>query len=636
MSPFVDVLFPLNIGPLTYRHNSPLRPGTLVKAEIRKNLRYGLVIGRSDLPPASPYVKEIACIVLDEPVFTDRMLALLEWLSDYYVASRGLALKSMLPMDVFDKRRLTRKASKVSPKGNPFPDVQADGNIVSVIKESVVRKSGYRTYLLCEPSIQHELAHLAGIAKGLGGVIVLAPETSYAKRVFPVLKELFGERLVFLHGGLSRSGKRDAFMRMISGDADIVLGTRTAAFAPLRSVSLIFVLQEHNRSYKNPEGLRYHGRDVAVMRGYIEKVPVVLSSISPSVESFYNSLIGKYRLFQPAIKATRPRVEIINMKTSRKLTRDLSRRVVDAAALCLKKNDNILFLVNRRGYSLIRCSECHYIERCPVCGIPLVYHQSRKLLKCHYCGHTYGVSDTCRICNGPGLEMVGAGVEKIAHEIQKHFAVDPMTFDSESVKGDAFLETLADSGEKSGTKTPLLVGTSIVIRRSAHRPAFGTCAFLNPDMYLQLPDFRSAETLFQDLIAVSENVDPAGALLVQTRMPENHVLKNIKKYDLKGFYADELSTRKELSYPPFSRLALLTFISKPDISEKISAVIRDTVRNVEAVGPVRLRKKDKNMWRILLKSPSAARLNRCAKDILRSFANEKDLKIVIDIDPTAI
>jgi len=632
---FFDVIFPLNIGPLTYKgpagYPGPIMPGMLVRAEIKGTMQYGVIRGRAvHIPKGS--VKEIHAVLQDRPIFPSPIMNLMQWMSDYYLVSEGLVLKSVLPKDVFkatkSRERVFRSARSLA---SSVADLSTDPDVVSAIRETISRKE-YKTYLLHVPSFMHELSYLSPIIRKARNCIILVPEVSHIEEVSPYLHELVGQRLTILHGRLPRRQRNNAFHRIISGDSDIVLGTRLAILAPLNSPSLIAVLQEHNRSYKNLEGLRYHARDIAVMRGYMEKSTVLLSSPCPSLESFHNSTIGKYSFLTHDNTGQRPRIEVINMKVAKKITTHLSKRALDATASCIKNKGNALLLVNRKGYSILQCADCNFIESCPECRIPLVYHKNKGILKCHYCGHTDNSTDICRRCGSSRFDMIGAGTQRIAAELEQHLHVKPLLFDKDVLNegpdhGDLQHITL---GEET------VVGTKVITKRLPKSESFNLCIFLNPDMQLHLPDFRSAELLFQEIVSTSECVKDGGLILIQTRMPEHHVFRYVRTYNLNDFYKEELSVRKSLAYPPLSRMVLFTITAKGEIEEMLAKALTDTGGVVEVIGPVRTSGKSQDQWKLLLKSSSKEYLHRYARSVLQSLEKRKGFRIVADVDPISI
>jgi primosomal protein N' (replication factor Y) len=629
-----DVVFPLNIGPLTYRRPSgykgELTPGMLVRAEVKRTLQYGIILGET--PGYSGHnVKEIADVVDDMPLYSRQLLKLLTWMAEYYISPAGVALKSMLPREVFAKSRPRSQEEAASHEDNrqrePCP---IDRAFLSPVMESISQPH-YRSFLLHAPSARYEISFLLETIKGARNVIILAPEITIIEEVAGIIRDIAEERLVVLHGQLSAARKRFAFRQILSGKADIVLGTRPAVFAPLKSLSLIAVLQEQNRAYKNLEGLRYHARDVAVMRCYLEKAPVLLTSPTPSMESFYNTIKGKYVLLQPDIQVRRPVIEVINMKTAKKTTPYISKPAFDAAATRVRNGGSVLFLINRKGYSMIQCSECDEIPSCPECRLPLIYHKNGPFLKCHYCSYTSRVPVFCTKCRSTNLEMVGAGTQRIAAELKRLLGAEPLRFDKDALRDSSDLRALSDfHGEK------IVVGTKAIKSRLRSGGACDLCVFLNPDLGLHLPDFRSSEALFQEILGMAEFTRPDGLIILQTRMPGSSVYKYAKRYGYTDFFAHELSARKSLAYPPFSRLIGITVSSKTDVSGMIAKATTFSDGEVDVIGPSSSSRQGTYIWKVLMKSRVKEKLNRCARAFLDQLKDKKGIRTVIDVDPISL
>lgn len=643
---FFNVVFPLNLRALTYSASpelaSIIRPGMAVKAELKKSETCGVVISNAS-ESAIKGIKEITGLMSDQQVFSGPMLGLLKWIAGYYIVPEGLALKSMLPKETFKKGRAAniRKTKKQSPiyaaKDPSAGEIlnEPDPQVIAAIRESM-DKEEYRSYLFHAGTTRDEVSVVLESLSGISNAIILVPEISHIEMLASSLAKQYGDRLAVLHGKLTSAGRRRVLNSIISGSSDIVLGTRPAVFAPLRKLSFISVLHEHDRSYKNIEGLRYNARDVAVMRGYLEKAVVLLSSTAPSIESFYNTTTGKYALLRDEKPAERPRVEIIKMQTAKKITPHLSKRVTDAAAACTKKDETSLFLINRKGYSIIQCRECSYIEICPVCNMPLVFHKDEKLLKCHCCGRSSGPSNVCNKCKGSRLGMVGAGTQRIASEIKNHLDTEPLRIDRDTIRKNPLLRKVSDIIRDE----EVIVSTKIITKRLSQRGTFCICAFLNPDSGLHIPDFRSSELLFQELINISEHIRRSGTLIIQTRMPDNPVYKYIRKYDYPSFFREELLKRESLLYPPFSRLVLISIASKSDIGKEVAAAMKATGitagEAVEAIGPLRAEGRDKGIWKILLKSRTKVSLHLYVHNFLKTFKGSKKIRITVDVDPVSI
>jgi primosomal protein N' (replication factor Y) len=393
-------------------------------------------------------------------------------------------------------------------------------------------------------------------------------------------------------------------------------------------VSLIAVLQEHNQSYKNPEGVRYHARDVAVMRGYLEKATVLLSSVAPSLESFLNTAKDKYvPLSFDDIR--RPRVEVIPMATSPTITPYLSKMAVQAASACIREGKSALFFVNRKGYSLIQCADCSDIPSCPKCSIPLTYHKSGMTFRCHYCNFESAAGDTCMGCGSTRLETVGAGTQRIAADLKRHLNVEPLRLDKDTLTEDRALKELNGITQTGG----IVVGTKALSGMLKQGDAFRLVVFVNPDISLHMPDFRSAEFLYQEILGMSEHVMSEGLLIIQTRLPGSEVYRWLRRRPSTGFYAEELAKRKSLAYPPFSRIIAFTVSSKADLVQTVLEKLPPSGDAIEVIGPLDLAKKGTHVCKVILKSTAKEKLHSYAGQLLGKLRSGAGLRVVVDVDP---
>lgn len=603
-----DILFPLNISPLTYNVPKDLKglvkPGQFVKAHIKNTERVGLVIGRSSVQG----MKSINGLCGSEPIISEPLLKLIEWMSDYYMINKGLVFKTMYSREFFEA------VSNLSAKGVPgFVNLPVQMN-----------KGIYRTLLFHIPSFEEELSFLSDLSGKKRNIIILSPERSHIERVTERIGSLLGERLCLLHGDLSKKEKRKAFSRIISGQSDIVFGTRIAIFSPIKNVSTIIVLREEDSSYKNIQGMKFHGRDVAVMRGYLEKAAVFLSSAAPSAESYYNVVKGKYKFVRYGGKIKGQRIEIIDMKRQPKVSPYISKRAIEIVKTYMRSGGKVLFLINRKGYSLIRCKDCNYVEGCKTCNIPLVYHKDKGQLLCHYCGKGFQLKELCPVCGGATLETVGAGTQRIEAEIEKHLGINPLRLEKGlRIKDLRTLENIKDGS--------VVVSTGIIKQLLPER-FFDACIFINPDIQLQFPDFRSGERLFQGLFNMRDWVKPRGFILIQTRFPENHVYRAFRKRSIEEFYDIELSMRKSLLYPPFSRFARVLITSEGENLKILKEVENSTINELIYSSQFH----DINglvTWRLILKSVSKRRLHEGIREIISLIEDKKDIKIIVDVDP---
>lgn len=629
-----DVLFPINLGPLTYicpeSQAEFLQPGMVIEAPLKNKLTRGIVLNKNTSPPPGP-LKELQIISGGPVIVGKAMLKLIRWMSDYYMAPEGLVLKQTLPREIFIKTRAGKNTKEVDEKISiDFLEVKEEDMLD--VKEAIGAHR-YAGLLLHAPSLLYEYSMLFRLLGTVRNVIVLLPDIYQANLLYSAFKELCGERICLLHGEISRGRRSEYIEGLLSGRCDIVIGTRSALFAPMKKISLIMVLNEHSRSYKIEEGIRYNIRDVAVMRGFIEKAAVLLSSISPSIDSYFNAMTDKYRLVKPHLDIKRPLIRIVDMRFEKKIRPDLSKTVYDAAKKHIKKNNKVMFVINRRGYSsVLFCHECGHIEKCRSCDVPLVIYKNDNILKCHYCSRTRPVSDKCGRCGSHNFELLGSGTQRVQEHIEELFEIPTMRFDSDNVRKKSEKDELTRL--IAGHFSKVLIGTKMMTGRITVTDKYSMAAVLNGDLSLNLPDFRAMEKSYQDLSSIIDMAEPDGEVLIQTRFPDSALFRHLRYNDYASFAKEELSTRRGLNYPPYAKFLNIIFSGPPERSEKISKIIRDADPNIELLGPIISRnKKGIEEFSIIIKSADRKTLNNAARMVIKSFDNSRKLQIKIDVDP---
>jgi len=593
---FFDLVFPLKLRPLTYRKpgGMELPPGSIVLAELKKSLRRGLVLDAAGEAPAQ--TKEVREIV-EKCALSPALLKLLAWMAEYYMADEGSVLKVMYGEELFEK---PKRKEKTSYKGESLPAPPAEISPETALLEKILKGGqGFNAFLYKPPSTacEREFAFylLNEFIKGAEkGAIILVPELSRISSYKEMLQSVCGERLSVFHGELTSAQRLREYQKMLSGESDIVLGTRLAVFAPLRKASLVIVTEEENPNYKNEEGVRFHARDVAVRRASFEGARVLLSSICPSAESYLNSLKGKYELMSIKKEEAKARVRVINMRRASLAAPSISEPLKKALAFPLIENKRAVLILNRLGHSVPFCEDCGYVERCPSCRIALTLHKKGKALRCHYCGFEKRSGETCPNCGGPHLKMLGAGVERLEEELKE------MNLPAES----------------------LLMGTRAVLKELGDMQV-ETAGLLQPELAFYHPNFRSRERVFQEFMYLAEKLSPKGTLYVQTMEPE--LIRDMKELDYEKFIEGELAERKALGYPPYAKLALISLAGAKEGEIKLH------VQGAQVLGPApRLTKRGKRVLGILVKAQSAKALRAAVKELLTEIRAKK---ITVDIDP---
>jgi primosomal protein N' (replication factor Y) (superfamily II helicase) len=631
---YVDVVFPVSLGPLTYKCPAGLagraEPGMIVSAPLKNRITRGIIWGPGSVPPAGK-VKDVTEIHGTSPVLGRGMMKLLRWMADYYLAHEGTVLKQTVPREIFAAARTARRSGKSGLPNSPDGLTAVPEEDISDIKMAIAEKQ-YRAFLVHAASSNYEYSLVRTLLDtGIRNVLVVFPEISRVSTLSGALGERFRDRVCVLHGDVA-GGRRSEYIRgILAGTHDIIVGTGLALFAPMPHVSLIVVLQEHSSSYKREEGIRYNIRDAAVMRGYMEECTVALTSISPSIDSYFNSMAGKYSLIRPLGGTGRLRAKTVDMKFEKKASPGISRTALDISRSRLSQGKRIMFVINRRGHStLFLCGECGHTEQCPSCNIPLVLHKKEKVLKCNYCGLVKDIPGSCERCGGHHLKLLGYGTQKVQEEIGRLLCTEAVRFDSDEVKKDSeiaeILRTIA------GGSTKVIVGTRMMTKR-LETEKFGLAVVLNADASLNIPDFRASEKTYMELLSIGELLEPGGQMIIQTRFPRNPVFRYLREGDYPSFVREELEVRKKLHYPPYSRLLQITFSGNADLARAEETVMK-AGDNVEVLGPVIARsRKGEEQITFLLKSGDKRLLRAAAKKITGVSGTVKGLNVVVDVDP---
>jgi primosomal protein N' (replication factor Y) len=401
-------------------------------------------------------------------------------------------------------------------------------------------------------------------------VLVLVPEISLTPQTVRRFKARFAamqDQVAVLHSNLSQGERFDEWHRIRKGKARIVIGARSAVFAPLPDLGLILVDEEHENSYKQENPPRYHGRDVAVLRGHFEPCAVVLGSATPSLESWQNCTSGKYdlvRLTQRADGQSMPLVRVVDMRLEKAKMKGgvpiLSDKLRTALEQRLEKGEQSILFLNRRGFARsLQCPKCGHVCQCPHCAVALTYHRTDERLVCHVCGHQAIVPRKCPECHDPAIILQGFGTQKVEEVLAKVFpAAKFARIDADAMRRkNALRDTL---NAFKAHKIDILIGTQM-IAKGLHFPNVTLVGILNADLGLHVPDFRAGERTFQLLTQVAGRAgrgDLAGEVIVQTFTPHSPSIQYARKHDFDGFSEQELEFRHQFAFPPYSHCAVLT------------------------------------------------------------------------------
>ena len=397
--------------------------------------------------------------------------------------------------------------------------------------------------------------------------IMLVPEISLTPQIVSRFRQRFNDEVAVLHSGLSDGERYDEYRKIKKGLVKIVVGARSAIFSPFQNLGVIIIDEEQVTSYKQENNPRYHTRDVALFRCKYHNCPLVLGSATPSLESYARAKKGVYKLLTLNKRANNklmPEIRIVDMKKEiRNNYHNISLELENAIKEKLDKKEQIIILLNRRGYSsMLTCKDCGEVIKCPNCDISLTYHKTSNTLRCHYCGYGTKVQDTCPSCYGRSLTMYGLGTEKLEEELVKKFNARVVRMDLDTTTSKkAHSKIIKDFLEQ---KYDILVGTQM-IAKGLDFPNVTLVGVINADASLNIPDFRSSEYTYQLLSQVSGRSGrdkKEGIVIIQTLNPEHYSIKYAKDHDYDGFFNYEMRIRKKLGYPPYYYLTLIKILSR--------------------------------------------------------------------------
>lgn len=487
------------------------------------------------------------------------------------------------------------------------------------------------------------------------GAIVLVPEIALTPQTVGRFRARFGERLAVLHSSLGPGERYDEWDRIQRGDADIVIGARSAIFAPCRNVGVIVVDEEHERAYKQDSDPRYAAQLVAAERARRENAVLIVGSATPSIETYFaakaqDSGLCLVELPERVDSRPLPPVQIVDL---RKEPVDgqggtFSEALLQALQECVDNGEQAMLFLNRRGFStFILCRECGHSLRCPDCAVALIYHHGTRRACCHHCGYERAVPDQCENCQGYDIGYRGLGTERVADQVERRIAgavVVRLDRDTTANKG-AYGEILRRFARGDAN---VLVGTQM-IAKGHDFPNVTLVGVLNADTGLNRPDFRASEQTFQLLTQVSGRAgraDRPGRVIVQTYNPEHPAIAAASRHDYSEFYHRELASRRENGYPPFSSLVRITF-ADPDpeqvarIAARAAAILEESGvargrGEVHYLGPVEapLRKlRGQFRFHMLIKGPDPARISRALDGLCEQLGDVGETRITVDIDP---
>lgn len=478
--------------------------------------------------------------------------------------------------------------------------------------------------------------------------IILVPEISLTPQITSRFKSVFKESIAILHSSLSDGQRYDEFRRIIKGEVKVVIGARSAIFAPLKDIGVIIIDEEHSESYKQENNPRYNTLDIATRRSFYYKCPVILGSATPTIESYARAKKGYYDYIELSKRVNEkplPKVTIVDMKSEIKKGNSMfSSLLLDKIKNRLEKKEQVMLLLNRRGYSnYLTCQNCGYTFKCPNCDITLTYHKSSGMLRCHYCGYAQNKTDVCPSCGDDAIRQIGVGTERLEENILgvfKDAKVLRMDADTTSKKG-AHHKII---NEFNSGAYDILVGTQM-IAKGLNFPNVTLVGVINADSSLNIPNFRSSERTFSLIDQVTGRagrVNKEGEAIVQTFNPDHYSIVCASNHDYKTFFAKEMFIRKKLNYPPYCFITLIKISSKDfnygiGEAKKISEFLKRSLSVATTIlGPSIaniLRINNNYNFQVILKYKKDDKLYKALNELLKIYEGNSKIKVEFDFNP---
>lgn len=652
---------PLN-QPFTYSYIPPEKEDPELKPEIGKRAEImfgnkkttGFITEISETIPESCAVDEskirpIKKILDKEPLFGKELIDLALWVSHYYLCTFGEAVFSMIPSGRRESSAggFNFEEEVSAQKKNVLSDEQSKA-VEDIFKQN---KSLY--HYLFGPTGSGKTEVFLQIAEKVlekgQGVIYLVPEIGLTGQVIKSVTERFGNTAAVIHSGLTPSQKLNQWHRIMHKEARIIVGARSAVFAPVPDLGLIIIDEEHDNSYKSGNNPRYHARQVAMHRCSTLKIPLIMGSATPSVEAWFGMKSGTiitHRLTKRLAGGQMPKIQCIDLNYFSNES-CISKPLEDEINKSLNGGNQAILFLNRRGFThFFRCNSCGYELKCKNCSVPLTYHKNINRLKCHYCGWSVIPPQSCPECGSLEIGSSGFGTEFIEAEARAKFPnAKILRLDTDALKNKDELLTKLDEFRRG--EYDLLLGTQMVAK-GLNFPKLQLVGVIMADAGLHMPDFRAAERTFSLITQVGGRAgryNPDGKVIVQTYSPSREPVYYACKGLISEFYENELNERKLMDFPPFSRLLRIVFRSfnkklALDTAEDAAKILAsESPKNVDIIGPAEcpIEKISNNFrYQIILKGSSIIPLQAAARKLLFEYTHNQYVYIEYDVDPVSL
>ncbi len=644
---YVNVVFHIPLQrAFTYRAASGTVIGMRVRAELGRQKRIGIVIGIvEDVEMDEQDIKDVLECLDSQALFQPSYLELAKKIASLYFASLGECLFCMVPTAVVkrEKKLVAQEDNTEDGWHELAPDQQHALNVLGDDAKSIVYVYGItgsgKTEIFLRAARQH-------LDQGKS-VIYLVPEIALSYQLITAIRIRFQEKSAILHSSISKAERLGQWRAIMNGEIRLVIGTRSAIFAPLHDLGLIIIDEEHDNSYKSSQSPRYHARQVAMMRNHLEGARILLGSATPSMEAWQQMETGKIEriaLKQRVAGGSIPKVELIDISQTDKM---LSDRLIDAVHQTVHDGSQVMLFLNRRGFAhLFFCRSCQEPMRCIHCSVYMTFHKKSNKMLCHYCGYSTATRQSCEYCSSLDVGYVSFGTQKLEEELAQYFPtfrIARLDSDVARKQGNA-AQIIADFQQH---QYDILVGTQM-ISKGLNIPGVKLVGIVLADSALSIPDFRAAERTFSQIVQVSgraSRFSSGGLVLVQTLRCDHPALQCAATMNIEEFYKNELQVRRETAFPPYSRIIRLVCRASSKI--KVQEAIAILGKRAREIFPADIRitgpsdcyihtMAGKHRMHLVFSSAGVGLLHQYVRSLLKETEIQSSVYLEVDIDPLFI
>jgi primosomal protein N' (replication factor Y) len=666
---FAEVVFNRPIEPLLYRIPDVLagvQPGMRVTVPLRSKSVIGLVykLVPDSVKCAAGSIKDIEGILDSSPVLNGELFGLAEWMARYYLCSVGEALWTIVPKGFKRREKASPGLSECLEESGRIVLTPEQHAVYGRLKEAI--KDAKDTAFLLHGitgsgKTEVYLRIISDVVRSGRGAILLVPEISLTPQTVNYFSRRVGDELAILHSHLTKAERINEWYRILNGEKRIVIGARSAVFAPLRNIGIIIIDEEHETSYKSEETPRYSAKRVALFRTKQNRALLLLGSATPSIESYYLAKLGRFGLLELKKRVSNqqlPKTYITDLRKA-KGKEHISSGLAAAIEKRLKRQEQTILFLNRRGFApYIYCTNCGYVFRCSNCDISLVFHKKERRLSCHYCDYWEHTPELCPNCGSEQIGYSGFGTERVERVLCDRFpGAVVVRMDTDTVKKRTAIPRTLERFSKM--EIDILIGTQIVTK-GLHFPGVTLVGVLNADIPLNFPDFRSAERTFNIITQVSGRSgrsEKGGDVIIQTYNPVHYAIQTAKSQNYEEFFLREIRFREALHYPPFCRIIRLVFRgedqetlmeqartagsfirAKVSESETLSRK-ESTQEGASILGPTLCpisRIKKSFRAHIIIKTKEVGEIRPVLQELSKAMQKNRGCYMEIDIDPVSM